>query len=50
MLGIYESLLDKGQSMKDIDEMDILYYFDILLYRIKKEEFNVIKKYDEAGL
>jgi len=33
MLSIYSHLLEQGWTMKDIDEMDIFYYFKVLAYR-----------------
>jgi len=30
-------LLEQGWTLNDIDEMDIFYYFDILIYRANKE-------------
>ncbi|KNF07004.1 hypothetical protein CLPU_34c00020 [Gottschalkia purinilytica] len=35
-LSIYDELMDKGISMQEIDEMDIFYYLDILIYRLKR--------------
>jgi len=37
LLSFYDSLLQQGWSMQDIDEMDILYFFEILAYRKEKE-------------
>ncbi|WP_279285253.1 hypothetical protein [Clostridium chromiireducens] len=30
-------LLEQGWTLSDIDEMDVFYYFDILIYRSIKE-------------
>ncbi|WP_157857747.1 hypothetical protein [Gottschalkia purinilytica] len=35
-MSIYDELMDKGISMQEIDEMDIFYYLDILIYRLKR--------------
>jgi hypothetical protein len=37
MKEIYSQLLEQGWTLTDIDEMDIFYYFDILIYRANKE-------------
>jgi hypothetical protein len=37
MKEIYSQLLEQGWTLNDIDEMDIFYYFDILIYRANKE-------------
>jgi hypothetical protein len=34
---IYIDLLQNGWTLNDIDEMDIFYYFDILVYKAEKE-------------
>jgi hypothetical protein len=33
----YWNLLDKDWTLSDIDEMDIYYYIDLLLYKANKE-------------
>ena len=33
----YWNLLDKDWTLNDIDEMDIYYYIDLLLYKANKE-------------
>lgn len=30
-------LLQNGWTLNDVDEMDVFYYFDILVYRANKE-------------
>jgi len=42
--------MDNGHSMPSIDEMDIMYYFDILIYREEAEELKKIKEYDSMGV
>lgn len=37
MKEIYSQLLEQGWTLNDVDEMDIFYYFDILIYRANKE-------------
>jgi hypothetical protein len=37
MKEIYSQLLEQGWTLNDIDEMEIFYYFDILIYRANKE-------------
>lgn len=36
MLRIYSSLLEQGWTMRDIDEMDIFYYFKIIAFKLKE--------------
>lgn len=36
--------------MPDIDNMDIMFYFDILEYKIRKDEKDNLKDYDNMGL
>lgn len=36
MLDIYSNLLEQNWTMTDIDNMDILYYFEVLTYRNSK--------------
>jgi len=36
--------------MRDIDEMDIFFYFDCLISRNIREENKTIKQYDNMGL
>jgi hypothetical protein len=38
MLSIYLDLMKQGWTLNDIDAMDILYYFEILAYRMRTEE------------
>lgn len=35
---IYLDLLEQGWTLKDIDDMDIFFYFDILVYKANKGE------------
>jgi hypothetical protein len=34
-LGLYADLLGQGWKMQDIDEMDVLYFLEVLAYRAK---------------
>lgn len=36
--------------MPSIDEMDIMFYFDILIYRKQDEERETAKEYDSMGV
>jgi hypothetical protein len=35
---VYLGLLEGGWTLNDCDEMDFLYYLDLMLYRIEKAE------------
>jgi hypothetical protein len=37
MKEIYLQLIEQGWTIQDIDEMDFLYYMDILIYKAKQE-------------
>jgi hypothetical protein len=43
-------LLDAGWALNDIDEMDIMYYIDLLIYKAKKEYKKQAVALDDAGL
>lgn len=30
--------MEQGWTLNDVDEMDIFYYFDLLLYKINKQQ------------
>lgn len=49
-MSIYSGLMEKGHSMVDIDDMDILYYFDILIHNAVIEERKTQQQYDNMGL
>lgn len=36
--------------MSDIDDWDIFFYFDILIYKTTREEKTSIQEYDKAGI
>lgn len=36
--------------MKDIDEMDVMFYFDILIYKNKRDDKENLKVYDNMGV
>lgn len=38
MKDIYLNLMEQQWTMQDIDEMDILYYFELLAYKANKEQ------------
>lgn len=38
MKDIYLSLMEQGWTLRDIDEMDIMYYFELLAHKAKKEQ------------
>lgn len=46
----YLSLLDKGWTLNDIDEMDLYYYLDLLSYEANKAVIKQSNALDEAGL
>lgn len=50
MCEIYLGLMEQGQSMVQIDDMDIMFYFDILAYKKRKDELENTQSYDSAGL
>jgi len=42
--------MENGQSMPSIDEMDIMYYFDILVFRREEDDRKTAEKYDRMGV
>jgi hypothetical protein len=40
LLGIYSKCLENGDTLESLDNMDFLYYLDILVYRKLKNEIN----------
>ena len=47
---MYLGLLDKGWTLNDIDEMDLLYYLDLLSYKANKEVKAQSNALEDAGL
>ena len=35
---MYLSLFEQGWKMKEVDEIDLFYYIDLLIYQIEKEQ------------
>jgi len=42
--------MNAGQSMVEIDQMDIFFYYDMLIYSNGKEEDGARAHYDNIGL
>jgi len=38
MMNTYLNLLEQEWKMNDIDNMDIIYYFELMLYKLEKKE------------
>lgn len=47
---LYLGLLKDGWTMNDVDNMDLLYYLDLLSYKANKEARQESNALDAAGL